>query len=166
MKTFFRKRRNKQLPAEKNYKIITFRLRQLQQLWFGFPLHKVLKIIIGKQLYYDSRQPQLMMTEYQGQEIFVINVDKYIFNKKSNNFPPIKNKHLLLFKNHDKEDIIALPIDSQPQILDVKKSELKPLPSKCSEIGNITLLSNKIVKRENHPVYIIFSPSKIILHKG
>ena len=56
MKAFLRKRKNKQLPVEKTYKIVTFQLQQLQQLWFGFPLRQVLKVIIGQQQYYNNYQ--------------------------------------------------------------------------------------------------------------
>lgn len=163
MKTFLRKRKNKQLAAEKTYKILTFRLQQLEKLWFGFPLNQVLRVIIGQQQYYNPQRPEVIMTSYQGEEVVIINVAQYIFKKYSSQVPIIKDKHLLLFENQQNNHILGLPIDSPPQILDVKKSELKKLPSQFEKIGNITSLSNKIVKRENHPVYIVLSPRKMII---
>jgi purine-binding chemotaxis protein CheW len=164
MKTFLRQRKNKQLAAEKTYKILTFRLQQLEKLWFGFPLNQVLRVIIGQQQYYNPRQPDIIMTSYQGEEVVIIDVDQYIFKKYSSQLPIIKDKHLLLFENEQNNHIIGLPIDSPPQILDVKKSELKKLPPQFQKIGNITSLSNKIVQRQNHPVYIMLSPHKMIIN--
>lgn len=163
MTTFFRKRRSKRLSAEKSHKIIIFRLLQLRKLWFAIPLHQVIKVIIGDELSSEHQQSPIMLTEYQGQKILVLDVDQYIFQRKSHHPATIKNKHLLLFKNDSSEDIIALPIDSPPQILDVKSSEFKQLPQKLNEIGNITLLSDKIVQRQNHPLYVVLSPAKMIL---
>ncbi len=182
MKTSFRTRRKQQLQAPKTYKVITF---QLQQMWFAWPLQETIKIIItdNQQHIIEPTQPQLITTKYKEKTIVVVDIDRSIYNQSKPNLSEINfNKyitdnsnseintdltaqHLLLFTNETQPDILGLPLDSPPKILKATKSEFKKLPTQLAKIGNISLISNKVIQIQNHPVYIVISPQKITIDR-
>ena len=162
MKVSFRTRRNQYLYQETKYKFISF---QIYKLWFAVPIHQVLKVIINENSVLEKVTSEKAITNYKGEEIVVLNVMKYLFNQNKNlNIMHRQQPHLLLFKNNYNDYTLGLPIDSQPKIIEAQKSNFKKLSEKCDQIGYITLYSNKAIKKENHPLYIILDPEKMIIH--
>jgi purine-binding chemotaxis protein CheW len=163
MRKSFKARRLTKLQPQNTQKLITFRLREE---WFALRIKDVVKVIIADKIYGHSQQQGISLTQYQDQEILVIDVGYAIFSqpKTSQLTDQIKSKDLqyLVIIQNSNQEIVAIPIDSPPTIYQVDNTQFKILPEQYLNLGKIQSISNKIVEvQEQSPLFVI-DPEQII----
>lgn len=174
-----RSRRSGTIQTENTKQMITFRL---YQEWFALPILAVQKVIVLGEVYGDPQKKGIGLTAYEGQEIIVIDVAKFIFQDlpKSNLDPTdIDNTHASFFSESLSFDVtsqqyliiidlpqsspssLGLPIDSQPVMRRVAQSAFKALPDAYLKQGNIQCLSQKIIELTDCPPIFLFEPQSL-----
>ena len=145
---------------EKKQQLITFLLGKEQ---FSIPIDFVDKVTTLDKVYGDPQQKGVSLTNYQGQELIVIDVAQRIFGVTDigNNQPNNEVRFLLILKNRD-NDILGLPIDSHPSIIRVPKSAFIPLPDIYLTQGNIHCISSTIIKVENQSPYFVLDINQLL----
>lgn len=174
-----RSRRSTTLQTEHTEQIITFPLRQE---WFALPILAVQKVIVLKEVYGDPHKKGISITAYEDREIIVIDVAKFIFqdlpeykivttdvdnNQDNLNSESLfgnteKQRYLIIINlTQTSQNLLGLPIDSQPVMRRVARSAFKKLPDAYLKQGNIQCLSNKIIELIDHPPIFLFEPQSL-----
>jgi chemotaxis signal transduction protein len=166
-----RRMANKQAQAVEQ--MIGFRLHQE---WFALPILAIHKVIPLNKVYGDPQNIGISITTYEGQKLLVVDVAKQIFNDQTpivqkkeitnsleQNFLEIEQQRYLLILETEANDVIGLPIDSQPTMYRVETSAFKPLPDVYLEQGNIQCVSSEIIELPDSPPLFILNPQKLIL---
>lgn len=167
-----RSRRIANKKAQAIEQMVGFRL---DQEWFALQILAIHKIIPLGKVYGDPQNTGISITNYEGQELLVIDVAKQIFNNQASilpehktanslvqNFFEITQQRYLLLLETKTNDLIGLPIDSQPTMYRVEASAFKPLPKKFLSQGNIKCVSSKIIELPNTPPLFILDPQKLL----
>ncbi len=163
MRKSFKARRLIKLQPQNSQKLLTFRLREE---WFALLIKDVIKVIIADKIYGHSQQKGISLTQYQDQEILVIDVGYAIFSqpKTSQLTDQIKSKDLqyLVIIQNSNQEMVAIPIDSPPTIYQVDDSQFKTLPEQYLNLGKIQSISNKIVQIQDQSPFFLLDPDQII----
>ena len=163
------------VQTETTEQLITFCLRQE---WFALPILAVEKVIPLGKVYGDPQGTGVSITAYEEREIVVIDVAKFIFQDLSSSAPISteidtteselswlnweKQRYLVIINlNETNENLLGLPIDSQPVMRRVTKSNFKALPQAYLERGNINCLSEEIVELPEHPPIFVLNPQSL-----
>lgn len=170
-----RSRRFAATQTEETKQMITFRLRQE---WFALPILAVQKVVPLGKVYGDPKGTGVSITAYEGQEIIVIDVAQLIFrdSSSSNNFELEtdiqtsefsfleweKQRYLIIINlNEETQDLLGLPIDSQPAMRRVTKSTFKTLPQAYLNQGNINCVSAEIIELPDHQPIFLLNPQAL-----
>jgi purine-binding chemotaxis protein CheW len=167
-----RSERSATLQKEAIQQFITFRLREE---WFALPILTVQKVIPLEKVYGDPQGTGVSFTNYRDQQIMVVDVGKRIFGEKTISLPTLdeydifsqfheeEQRYLLIIHQED-QDMIGLPIDSQPAIRRVFSSAFKPLPQGYLALGNIQCISSQIIEIPDHPPIFILEHQQLNLN--
>ncbi|BAU64297.1 hypothetical protein STA3757_16690 [Stanieria sp. NIES-3757] len=155
-----RSRRFANKQQETTQQMITFRLRRE---WFALPILTIHKVVFLGEIYGDPHRTGISITKYEGREILVIDVGKRIFN----NAPEVKlvseqtdselplsvleQRRYLIILYSEEQNLIGLPIDSQPIMRYATQSAFKVLPENYLVQGNIQCVSSQIIDLPDHP---------------
>ncbi len=132
--------------------IITFRLRKE---WFALPIHAVEKVIPLGKIHGDPQGTGISLTKYQDKEILVIDPDRRIFGetlKKDRAAEALSNsqkQRFLLIMSNMNGELIGLPIDCQPALRRITRSNFKELPPAYIAEGNIHCIASMILQLED-----------------
>ena len=163
------------VQTETTEQLITFCLRQE---WFALPILAVEKVIPLGKVYGDPQGTGVSITAYEEREIVVIDVAKFIFQDSSSSalisteidtaeselswLNWEKQRYLVIINlNETNENLLGLPINSQPVMRRVTKSNFKALPQAYLERGNINCLSEEIVELPEHPPIFVLNPQSL-----
>ncbi|MDJ0509846.1 MAG: chemotaxis protein CheW [Crocosphaera sp.] len=161
--TIYSPRRSRRLTSkkqEKRQQMITFLLGKEQ---FALPIDVIQKVITMGKVYGDPQGTGISLTNYQDQELIVIDVANRIFGitdiclHKDNN----EVRFMLVIKNQNNE-IFGLPIDSPPSIMRVPESVFMPLPEMYLTQNNIRCLSSTIIKINNKNAYFVLDINQLL----
>jgi chemotaxis signal transduction protein len=145
-------RRGATRQTEKTEQLITFRLHQE---WFAVPIETVQKVIQMGKIYGDPQGTGVSLTNYQGQEILVIDVARRIFQKtflKTQSEQPILTTgaiagvRLMLLLQSARGEVVGLPIDSTPVMQRVPQSAYLPIPESYISQGNVRCISSTSIQ--------------------
>ena len=170
-----RSRRSAAVKTEATEQIITFCLRQE---WFAFPILAVQKVIPLGEVYGDPQGTGVSITAYKEQEIIVIDVGQFIFQDLSSSdlIEPEKDtaisdsswldwerqRYLVIINLHEQtQDLLGLPIDSQPVMRRITKSNFKTLPQAYLNQGNINCISKEMIELPEHPPIFLLDPQSL-----
>lgn len=137
---------------------------QLRQEWFAIKAVTVHKVIPLAKVYGDPHHTGISLTNYQDQEILVIDVGYKIFGEtpqaleNSNLSQP---KFLVIFSSAQGE-LTGLPIDSSPMIRRIPQSAFTAIPDTYISSGNIRCLSNQMIKTDDLPPVFELDPFQLI----
>ena len=170
-----RSRRSAAISTETTEQMITFSLRQE---WFALPILAVQKVIPLGKVYGDPKGTGMSITNYEDKEIIVIDVAKFIFQ----DFPSSdrvstelnidtsdisfldweQQRYLIIINiNPETQDLLGLPIDSQPSMRRVTKSNFKTLPEAYLKKGNINCVTQEIIDLPEHPPIFLLNPQSL-----
>jgi chemotaxis signal transduction protein len=148
---------------------------QLDREWFALPILAIHKVVSLNKVYGDPQNTGISISTYEGQKLLVIDVAKQIFNKQASivqpensnslaqDFLEIEQQRYLLILETEANNLIGLPIDSQPTMYRVETSAFKPLPDVYLEQGNIQCVSSEIIELPDLPPLFVLDPQKLIL---
>lgn len=175
-----RSRRFAAVQTEKTEKMITFRLRQE---WFALPILAVQKVIPLGKVYGDPQKTGVSITAYEAQEIIVIDVAKFIFKDLPENnimatsidnekdiiapnisfFDEQRQRYLVIINLiNPTENLLGLPIDSQPVMRRISQSNFQTLPNAYLKQDNIKCVSEKLIELPEHPPIFLFNPQSLV----
>jgi chemotaxis signal transduction protein len=160
-----RSRRSSVRTSEKTKQIISFCLRQE---WFALPIETIQKVIQMGKVYGDPQGIGISLTNYQGQEILVIDVARRIFgeNQTTSAMLNATEPRFLLIVQGDSGDVIGLPVDSTPVMRRVAESSFTAIPESYIAQGNIHCISSTSIQLKDHPPLFLLDANQLILNKG
>jgi chemotaxis signal transduction protein len=154
-------RRGATRQTEKTEQLITFRLHQE---WFAVPIGTVQKVVQMGKVYGDPQGTGVSLTNYQGQEILVIDVARRIFLKTSleaqSEQPTLTNSaiadvRLMLILKSDRAEVLGLPIDSTPVMQRVPQSAYSPIPEGYISQGNVRCISSTSLQLGDRTLFLL-----------
>lgn len=155
-----RSRRGRKAEATEQY--IAFRLRQE---WFGLPIESVQRVITMGKIFGDPSQTGVGLMRYQDQELLVIDVSQRIFEDTTELSGTIQQENeqrsLIIFRTSEGE-LVGLPIDSQPEVRRLAKSEFVPLPATYAARSKIRCLSSMMAKNKEGASLFLLDPDQMI----
>jgi len=159
-----RTRRSGVRNNQKTKQIISFRLRQE---WFALPIEKIQKVLQMGKIYGDPQGTGISLTNYQGQEIVVIDVARRIFGESKTPYPVTNTNEprFLLVVQRDSEDIIGLPVDSTPVMRRVTESAFTVIPETYMTQGNIHCISSISIQLDDHPPLFLLDANRLVFNK-
>ncbi|MGF1600857.1 MAG: chemotaxis protein CheW [Thermosynechococcaceae cyanobacterium] len=151
--------------AEATEQFIAFRLRQE---WFALRIDAVHRVVTLGQTFGDPGHTGIGLTQYQDQELLVIDVSQRIFAEEKYEslikFEAGTNdsaqRCLIVLKNSQGE-LIGLPIDSQPEVKRAPASRLTPLPATYTSRSKIRCLSSMMVQLPDEPPLFLLDPDQL-----
>lgn len=160
-----RSRRFANKRQEITQQMITFRLRRE---WFALPILTIHKVVLLGELYGDPHNKGISITKYEGREILVIDVSQIIFNNapeleivSEKTEADLDQRRYLIILHSQEQDLIGLPIDSQPLMRYVTQSSFKALPENYVVQGNIQCISSQIIDLPEHPPIFLIETSQL-----
>lgn len=140
--------------------LIVFRLREE---WFAIDVLKVHKVIPLPKIYGDPHHTGISLTDYQGQEILVIDVGHKIFGESRQDLAEkgfMEQQYLVILQSESSE-LLGLPIDSAPTVRRVPESAFVAIPDTYLSTGNIRCISNKMIKADDCPAIFWLDTSQL-----
>ncbi|MGF1487299.1 MAG: chemotaxis protein CheW [Prochloraceae cyanobacterium] len=153
-----RSRRFAAIEKESTKQIISFRL--LGE-YFALPINSVQKVTPLTQVYGDPNKIGVSLTQYQGQELLVLDIDRIFQNLFPKTKSDLNQQRFLLVVENKAKDIIGLPIDSPPSLRRVPLSGFVSLPQAYSNKGNIRFLSSSAIQLEDNSSLLLLDPEKL-----
>lgn len=156
-----RSRRSGVRTNEKTKQIISFCLRKE---WFALPIETIQKVIQMGKLYGDPQGTGISLTNYQSQEILVIDVARRIFgeNKTNSAVTDATEPRFLLLVQGDLGNIIGLPVDSTPVMRRVPESAFTVIPETYMAQGNIHCISSTSIQLNDHPPLFLLDANRLV----
>lgn len=135
------------------FQFIGFRLRDR---WFGLPIEVMEKATLMGKVDGDPLNTGINFTEYEGQELLVLNVARLIFGEVSTiDLQTQEVQFLMVIKAKDC-GLLALPIDSPPSVFRIPESALVPLPEVYPEPVNIRCITPTVAQiRDREPLLLL-----------
>lgn len=143
--------------AEVTQKLIVF---CIQQEWFTLPIQAVQKVVLMGHVHGSPYGDGLRFTQYQNQEILVINAEQQIFGRANAKLalPSATEESViaaspacLLIVQNQQGELIGIPLNNQPSLRRVPLSAFRPLPTAYLASGNIRCISALIKLPEGEP---------------
>lgn len=163
LKSSFRYRRLKKSQIKVKEKLISF---YFGNQCFALPISAAIKVILAAEVKEKIQQDNLTIIKYQGQEVFVVDIESYIFPDKSkltlNGNNETSAEEYYVFMQSQQGEIIAFSIYSTPSILLSEKSAIKPIPQRYLEKYNIDLVSSKMIQLPNNPITFLLEPNLLV----
>jgi chemotaxis signal transduction protein len=157
-----RSRRTAGRNTEKTKQFISFLLRQE---WFVLPIEAVQRVIQMGKVYGDPQGTGVSLTNFQGQEIVVVDVGYLIFGDSEKKLSVASEKNqprILLILQSSKDEIVGLPVDSTPIMRRVPDSAFTPIPETYIAQGNVRCISSTMIQLSDHPPMFLLDPSQLI----
>ena len=135
--------------------------------WFALPILEIQKVIPLGTIAGDSGDRGIGITIYEDREVLIVDVAKQIFNQssisaiESSLLNSQSQRYLVLLKD-DADNIIGLPIDSQPVMHRVHPSDFKSLPETYLASGNIQCISSQIIDLPDRPLIFLLNRQQLI----
>jgi chemotaxis signal transduction protein len=150
-------RRSRRLASQKQEKTQQLIAFILGQEWFALPINTVQKVVKLGKVYGDPQGTGVSLTNYQGQELLVVDVAHRIFGMTTIPLHQDTNKdRFLLIIENQKNEKVGLPIDAPPSIRRVSESAFIPLPDIYLTQGNIHCISSTMIQAKNHdPLFLL-----------
>lgn len=155
-----RSRRGRKAEATEQY--IAFRLRQE---WFGLPIGSVHRVVTMGKVFGDPSQTGVGLMRYQDQELLVIDVSQRIFaetpDRSGTTEQEEEQRSLIIFRTSESE-LVGLPIDSQPEVRRLAKSQFAPLPATYAARSKIRCLSSMMAKTKEGVSLFLLDPDQMV----
>ncbi len=151
--------------------------------WFALPILEIQKVIPLETIAGDSGDRGIGITIYEDREVLIVDVAKQIFNQSSTprqreattERSPSRStstiesylsndraqRYLVLLKD-EADNIVGLPIDSQPVMYRVHPSDFKSLPETYLASGNIQCISSQIIDLPDRPLIFLLNRQQLI----
>ncbi len=158
-----RSRRFEARETDNTQQMIAF---MLARDWFALPILEIQKVIPLGTISGDPSDRGIGITTYEKREVLIIDVAKKIFNQSSTSIQESSlsdnqpQRYLVLLKD-EADNIIGLPIDSQPVLYRVSQSDFKPLPEAYLASGNIQCISSQIIDLKDHPPIFLLNRQQL-----
>lgn len=163
-------RRTKTRQAEPTQQLIVF---QILQEWFALPIRAAYKVIPIGQVY-GAHQGSIGLTQYQDQDVLVIDIQRRIFGEPIS--PPLlsaavdpataqpasPSQHYLLLIQSSQGELIGLPLHTFPSLRRVPESAFKPLPPMYLAEGKIRCVSALVAAKNDRPPAFLLNLSQLI----
>jgi chemotaxis signal transduction protein len=151
-----RYRRFSASQAEKKYQLIGFRL---QQEWFALPIDAIQKVVPLGRVYGDPKGTGISLTNYEGREVLTIDVGHQIFQDAPSlslgkDETSDRQRFLAILKGKN-DELVGLPIDSPPSVLQVTESAFTALPEAYMQRGNIKCISSMMVQMSDRALFLL-----------
>ncbi len=153
-----RSRRFAAIKKESTKQIICFRLLDN---YFALPIDSVQKVTPLGQIYGDPGGIGVCLTNYQGKELLVLEIDRFFQNSLPQTRSNRDRQRFLLVVENQAKDLIGLPIDSPPSLRRVPVSSFMPLPKAYATKGKIQFLSSNTIWIEDRPSLLLLDPEKL-----
>jgi chemotaxis signal transduction protein len=152
--------------AEATEQFIAFRLRQE---WFALPIAAVHRVVTLGQTFGDPGQTGISLTQYQDQDLLVIDVSQRIFAEEkyesllqlAAETTAAEQQRCLVVLRNSQGELIGLPIDSQPEVKRAPASRLTPLPTSYTSRSKIRCLSSLMVQMPNEAPLFLLDPDQL-----
>jgi chemotaxis signal transduction protein len=159
-----RSRRASAKNTEKTEQFITF---QLRHEWFALPIYAVQKVIQMDKIYGDPQGTGISLTNYQGQEVVVVDVGRRIFGETAaiaprQIDPSLKETRFMLLVQSEKGETIGLPIDSAPALRRVPDSAFAPIPEAYLAQGNVRAIGSTTIQLSDHPTLFLLDANQLV----
>lgn len=119
-----------QAPAQQ---FLQFEIAQHQ---FALPITQVLKVIPLTTIYGDPTGRGIGLVNSQGQEILVLDIEKFLFPNSPN--PKARPyQFLLTLPATEPNELIGIPISAPPTLIRINPALITPLPKNYQAWGNI-----------------------------
>jgi hypothetical protein len=144
----------------------------LGQERFALPIQFAYRVVPMMQLLapFDSSTPLF----YQGRELLVLNAEHQIFHTPPSQrlltASPEKKPYrmgsdrqgCLLILQTDQQDLIALPLASQPFLLQVAETAFAPVPSAYLAESNVRCASALVIPNPNDPPIFLLDLNRLV----
>ncbi len=150
-----RKSRNAptQAPAQQ---FLKFEIAQHQ---FALPITQVLKVIPLTTIYGDPTGRGIGLVNYQGQEILVLDIEKFLLpHRPSSRKTPYQFLLILQSADPDHSEPMGIPILAPPQLIRIQAEQITPLPKNYLSWGEIHGVSTLLVPAQaptDEPLFLI-----------
>ncbi|TVQ41827.1 MAG: chemotaxis protein CheW [Gloeocapsa sp. DLM2.Bin57] len=145
--------KSRRLRQQTNTNIAHFLTFAYDQNWFAISVLSVIKVITTEAIYGLSPSNPISLTQYQNQEIVVIDLAYLLGLEKSTN--QTSYPYLLIMQLAN-QDLVGLPLVNPPVIQRVPTENIASLPTSYLTKNKIASLSSKIVKIPNsHPLFLL-----------
>ena len=169
----FRNQRLINRQREVTEQVIAF---QLREEWFALPIFAVQRVLPLGDVYGDPSHSGICLTQYQGQEILVLDVAHLIFSElqasheeriselssPSSATRAEAGQRFLAVLQLDEDELMGLPIDSPPEVRRFPKSMIREIPQTYLEKGKIHCVSNMMLETDNNPPIFMLEPTQLI----
>lgn len=150
-----RSRRFAARQTESTQQAIAFRLGQTS---FALPILAIQKVV-----------PLAELNRYQDRELPIIDVTNsilcYFSHHKINQnsqAEDLESERYLIILDDGSQDVIGLPIDSQPTLCRVSESSFKPIPETYQANDGIKSISSQIIELPDRSIVLLLNPQKLI----
>jgi chemotaxis signal transduction protein len=131
---------------------------RLHSEWFAVPILAIQKVVPLGNIYGDPQQTGISLTNYNGQELLVIDIDRCIFRRSQSDLISHNNdrpqRYLIVIETDD-ENPIGLPTDEPPVILRVDRESFKSLPEAYLKQGNIQCVCSQVIDTPDFPLVFL-----------
>ncbi len=132
---------------------------EIAQHSFALPITQVLKVIPLTTIYGDPTGRGIGLVNYQGQEILVLDIEKFLFpHSASPKKTPYSFLLILQARDPEADELVGIPILSPPGLVRLNLEQITPLPKHYLSQGHIQAVSTLIVEAqmpEQGPTFII-----------
>lgn len=156
-----RSRRFETRTIDNSQQMIAF---MLASEWFALPILEIQKVIPLGTIAGDPSGRGIGITTYEQQKVLIVDIAKLIFNQSHTliNSPSDGQLQRYLILLPDKvNNLIGLPIDSQPIMYRVSPGDFKALPEAYLVSGNIRCISSQIIALSDRPVIFLLNRQQL-----
>jgi chemotaxis signal transduction protein len=155
-----RSRRFETRTIDNSQQMIAFRLAEE---WFALPILEIYKVIPLGTIVGDPGGRGIGIVTYERREVLIVDVAKLIFPRSdispfSSDEP--QQRYLILLEEEG-NNIIGLPIDSQPVMYRVNPSDFRALPEAYLVKGNIKCISSQMIALSDRPPIFLLNRQQL-----
>ncbi len=147
--------------AEATQQLIAFRLRHE---WFALPIEFVYRVVTMGKVFGDPGHTGVALTHFENQELLVIDVGQRIFSDNTgageSDIDLSEHRCLLVLKNAE-GGLVGLPLDSQPEVRRIPRSQFVPLPATYTALSKIRCISSLMVQVADGPPLFLLDPDQV-----
>jgi purine-binding chemotaxis protein CheW len=157
-----RSRRFAHQNKQSELQMLAFRL---QSEWFALPILAIQKVIPLGKIYGDPKHKGIGLTNYNQQELLVIDIGRCIFNYCEPEFSieisESECQRYLIVIEDENANFVGIPTDFQPVILRVDRDNFKSLPEVYLQQGNIQCVSSQVIELPEFPLIFLLETQQL-----
>jgi purine-binding chemotaxis protein CheW len=129
--------------------------------YFGLPIDIVKRVIPITSIYGDPQGKGISLTSYEGKELVIMDVGKWIFHYSLEHQSTSTDRFFLIL-TLDYETSIALPISETPTVRSIPITKIKELSDVYLQSGNIDCVSSLIINEKDEPPIFLLDRQKLL----